>query len=680
MSLPQQLQIPAAIDRALSRFQDSLDSEGRKIFSNVTTEDDVRSLIESLEAEQGSRGCLRNLNRVKPFINGLSQYATVIEVFVQVNPQILSFIWVGSLRRWLTYYQLSSKFTESFDRLLDACQKIGENLPRFVRFAGIFKYSDRIQNVIALLYDDILEFYRRTLKFFRRRAWDMFFRLAWGDFQSRFGYIVDNIRRHQQLIDSEACAEEIDQAHRARELAREQLEESLRQAQMKRRKECANWLSPADMETDKDTASRVKTPGTTEWLLRTRELKDWIHGGQAVRAVWLSGIPGAGKTVLSSSVIEHLQTMQEAVQSTISSVLYFFCSYKQPDKNTCLAMLRSFIYQIILQDEQLISYVYEQFIGSPHSITVVMCKKMLSHLLGSCAPSGTSKTFMIIDGLDELPEAERDEFLPIMKHLLTKEPFDTVLRVFIASQDLPDISKAISRKSTRISVGDKNQKDIRTYIELATDDLVERLELDEEDPEMGKQIIESLTERAGGMFLWVRLVIHGLLTSATSEEISNTLKNLPVGLEQTYERILDRIRSLSQGERALAMKLLQWITCSTRLMTLRELQVAVGIQRGDITVDKGHKPLPAKLRSVCGPIVEIVGEDTVVFVHFSAKEYLLSEHSGPFVDQETAHLDIAIASTTYMGFTCFDSDLCDEDATRYVLSGDLRLLEYVLSS
>jgi hypothetical protein len=56
-------------------------------------------------------------------------------------------------------------------------------------------------------------------------------------------------------------------------------------------------------------------------------------------------------------------------------------------------------------------------------------------------------------------------------------------------------------------------------------------------------------------------------------------------------------------------------------MTLRELQDAVGIQPGDLTVDKRYKPLPAKLRSVCGPIVEIVGEDTVVPVHFSAKEY-----------------------------------------------------------
>jgi len=95
MSFPQKPQVPTAIVQALCRFQNSLDSEEIKFFSNVTTEVDVMNLIETLEADQGSRGCLRNMNRVKRFINGLSQYATVIEVFVQVNPGILSFIWVG---------------------------------------------------------------------------------------------------------------------------------------------------------------------------------------------------------------------------------------------------------------------------------------------------------------------------------------------------------------------------------------------------------------------------------------------------------------------------------------------------------------------------------------------------------------------------------------------------------
>jgi hypothetical protein len=205
-----------------------------------------------------------------------------------------------------------------------------------------------------------------------------------------------------------------------------------------------------------------------------------------------------GKTVLSSTVIGHLEMLRQTPQSTVSSVLYFFCSYRQPDKNTCLAILRSFIYQIILQDEQLISYVYEQYIASPHCINLLICKKILNFLLDSCAPSGMNKIFMVIDGLDELPEAERVAFLPILKQFLAKGPYKTVLRLFIASQNLLDIRKVLSRTSTLISVGDNNKNDIRKYVEAATAELVEDLGLDEEAPGMSARIVQSLTERAGG--------------------------------------------------------------------------------------------------------------------------------------------------------------------------------------
>lgn len=51
---------------------------------------------------------------------------------------------------------------------MKAIGEIGENLPRFQRFSSIFSYSDQIQNVISLIYGDILDFYGHALKFFRR--------------------------------------------------------------------------------------------------------------------------------------------------------------------------------------------------------------------------------------------------------------------------------------------------------------------------------------------------------------------------------------------------------------------------------------------------------------------------------------------------------------------------------
>jgi len=100
MTSIQQPRVPAAIDRALRNFRTNLDSKEKADFSHVHTEVELMALIDSLEAEQAARGCIRNMTRIMPFVNGLSQYARVIEVFVQVKPDILSFIWV---RKFLWY-------------------------------------------------------------------------------------------------------------------------------------------------------------------------------------------------------------------------------------------------------------------------------------------------------------------------------------------------------------------------------------------------------------------------------------------------------------------------------------------------------------------------------------------------------------------------------------------------
>jgi hypothetical protein len=63
-----------------------------------------------------------------------------------------------------------------------------------------------------------------------------------------------------------------------------------------------------------------------------------------------------------------------------------------------------------------------------------------------------------------------------------------------------------------------------------------------------------------------------------------------------------------------------------------------------------------------------------------ASRYLLSNHSGPFIDRSVAHLDTSIVAATYLGFRCFDRDVGETDVVNFVFHGDLLLLEYIHSS
>jgi hypothetical protein len=80
-------------EKTLASFQTRLSQEDLELFQ-ITTFDDLKVAIGTIQKDQAARKGLRNLNKIKPFLKGLSQYAQVIEVFIQVKPEILGFIWV----------------------------------------------------------------------------------------------------------------------------------------------------------------------------------------------------------------------------------------------------------------------------------------------------------------------------------------------------------------------------------------------------------------------------------------------------------------------------------------------------------------------------------------------------------------------------------------------------------
>lgn len=72
-------------------------------------------------------------------------------------------------------FKLASAYTDVFETLIIAYQQIGEALPRFDRLQKTFEDNPDFQNVLALVYADILEFHRRAYKFFRRRCKALYF-------------------------------------------------------------------------------------------------------------------------------------------------------------------------------------------------------------------------------------------------------------------------------------------------------------------------------------------------------------------------------------------------------------------------------------------------------------------------------------------------------------------------
>jgi hypothetical protein len=89
---------PSSFENILASFKTRLSSEHTELFQ-LAIFDDLKASIKRIQTEQAARKGLRNLNKIKPFLHGLKQYAGVLEVFVQAKPEILAFIWVSHCER-----------------------------------------------------------------------------------------------------------------------------------------------------------------------------------------------------------------------------------------------------------------------------------------------------------------------------------------------------------------------------------------------------------------------------------------------------------------------------------------------------------------------------------------------------------------------------------------------------
>ena len=65
-----------------------------------------------------------------------------------------------------------------------------------------------------------------------------------------------------------------------------------------------NWLKLSGTSPNHSAARDKHQPDTGNWILDSAPFKEWSETTHS--SMWLHGIPGAGKSILCSTIIEHV--------------------------------------------------------------------------------------------------------------------------------------------------------------------------------------------------------------------------------------------------------------------------------------------------------------------------------------------------------------------------------------
>ncbi|KAJ7080057.1 hypothetical protein C8R44DRAFT_653885, partial [Mycena epipterygia] len=391
------------------------------------------------------------------------------------------------------------------------------------------------------------------------------------------------------------------------------------------------WYSPLNFFLRQADIFNSRQPGTGQWLFEHDLFKEWKSGTDNV--IWCRGMPGAGKTVLVSIVVDHLRTQLESYNIGVAVI---YLNHKESDAYSPANLLASLWRQLVLR-KPIGSNVHELY--EKHREPRTRPSLTEAHAVLDSIIANYSNVFILIDALDEYPEAQRDVLLgrlsvlgPSVNLLVTSRLHITLNRsIFFEKLEIRarevDIQKYLEgqiMKSPRLSKHIQNSPDLREAMEV------------------------RIVQRSDGMFLLAKLHIDSLATKLTVKGVRDALKSLPQNLSGAFDEVMHRINCQDEEEKTLAWLTLAWVTNARRPLKPSELRVALSIEEGAIELNVENLLDTETIVSVCAGLVTIDEEDNKVrLIHYTIQDYLER-----ILDQEfpRAHSKMTATCITYLLF------------------------------
>ncbi|KAJ7088301.1 hypothetical protein C8R44DRAFT_861679 [Mycena epipterygia] len=425
------------------------------------------------------------------------------------------------------------------------------------------------------------------------------------------------------------------------------------------RDQIIEWYSPLNFFLRQADIFNNRQPGTGQWLLEHDLFKKWKSGTN--NKIWCRGMPGAGKTVLVSIIVDNLRTQLEAHNIGVAVI---YLNHKETDAHSPSNLLASLWRQLVLR-KPIGSNVHELY--EKHREPRTRPSLAEAHTVLCSAIGEYSKIFILVDALDEYPEAQRGILLRDLSRLGCN------VKLLVTSRPHITIGHVLSFKRLEIRARDV---DIRNYLEgqiMKSPRLSKNIQI---SPDLREAMEARIVQRSGGMFLLAKLHIDSLATKLTVKGVREALTSLPRDLSGTFDEVVHRINRQSEEEKALAWLALSWVTNARRPLEPSEFRLALAVEEGTTELNPENLLDTETILSVCAGLVIINKEDNKVrLIHYTIQDYLER-----IQDQEFPRARSKITATciTYLLFDAFPRHDIGAARCKYLFS-TYPLLEYAVN-
>lgn len=110
------------------------------------------------------------------------------------------------------------------------------------------------------------------------------------------------------------------------------------------RRDCMTWISDIDFSGQQSDHLGRRQATTGEWFLKSSEFSRWAAEPASPWGLFCQGAPGAGKTTMSATIIDHLSHLGSVDEI---GVAYIYCNYRSRAEQTVYNLLTSLLRRLV---------------------------------------------------------------------------------------------------------------------------------------------------------------------------------------------------------------------------------------------------------------------------------------------------------------------------------------------
>lgn len=323
--------------------------------------------------------------------------------------------------------------------------------------------------------------------------------------------------------------------------------------------------------------------GTGVWLQNEQLFEAWFEGHTTL--LWVFGGPGAGKSFLSTWLVERLQE-HTGRQQGHTATAHFFIKENSEILRETNNILKTLAWQLTSQDPNFKLHVAN--ISKNRSLTITAEDTWEYIFLAYYQSSNPDihPAVIVLDGLDEAPSPTRKTILSFLKtlpspsHPSTPPPIQFAI---IGRTSLRhDLEFSRHEKPSYIQVSKhKNHADMTRYICKRLEDVellrtLRKKKGVKRANKVGVQLRDKILEGADGVFLWAKLLIDTIVHKDLVQ-IEGILNDPPADLDDMICSVFERLEKDEDLDRGLVMRMVGLCGYARRPLRFGELDLFLSL-------------------------------------------------------------------------------------------------------